>query len=139
MQSVEKALRVKSSNTNSDWTSFAEALDNYADLSLPYPLSEVHVVYERVQVYSDLFDLNKSNNLMLDFLCEVPGVPVLFYDGVLSGRNAPHLAIGGENVDMSTATTWETYMLENSKLIVYAQTELQFGVVLAPLKSFASV
>lgn len=88
IDAVSRALGVRVDSD--DWDEFAAQVDETCAVDLPFSLSSLRVVPERLALYSEILH-PKKNSLLFDFLDEDPDASYLFMDKMLSGKTALHI------------------------------------------------
>jgi hypothetical protein len=133
IEAVRKALCL-SPTPISDWDEFAAHVDEYANTGLPFSLTSLRVIYERLPLYAEMLH-DGRNSVMLDYLQEgAENDLFLFMDKMLSGADAPHIA----SLVSEDAEVVNTVFISGMKTPKMVFREFKDGskVCLAPLKSF---
>lgn len=129
VDAVSKILCVKVKADT--WEDFAETVDETCDVGLPFSLSSLRVVYERLPLYSEILH-PKKNSMLFDFLDEDPDATYLFMDKMLQGKTAVHVV----NVH-ADAQEFADYISIFKSPTMVANTISDLGLVSAiALKSF---
>ena len=90
ISAVSKILAVKV--TANTWDEFATEVDSVADVGLPFTLSSLHPVYERLVLYGETLH-PKKKSMLLNFIEEAPGERFIMMDKMLQGPAAAHIVM----------------------------------------------
>lgn len=133
MQSLKKLFRL-SLRSNAGLSECAEHIDQSPDIDLPFLMTDVRTVYERFKVLTQVIKPVRSS-LLVDFLAETPGDPVLFTDASLSGSDA--LFVGWLAYDLDRLV--EQLMKKMTVPSIFVGTGHGDVVVLVPMSAYRIV
>lgn len=88
IDAVSRVLGIK--DNSDDWEEFAARVDETCDIDLPFSLSSLRMVSERLPLYTEILH-PKKNSMLFDFLDEDPDATYLFMDKMLQGKTAVHI------------------------------------------------
>jgi hypothetical protein len=132
IDAVSGILNVKTKEDT--WDAFASAVDEGIDIDLPFSLSSLRIVYERLPLYSEILH-PKKNSMLFDFLDEDVNATYLLMDKMLQGKTAVHVV----KVHANASELAEYVGIFKSPTMV-ANTIPELGVVSAvALKSFRNI
>jgi hypothetical protein len=129
MNALGSLFRIKPDGV-SDAPSMVELIHNSeADHMLPFNLSEVRLVWEKMQVVGEVL-FTKKRSPILNYLDETPDTTLIITDPMLSGKDALYAVRLGTP---DTVSRWINCMNKHNLLVGGID---DFFIVAAPLKSF---